>query len=153
MNFDFEWLRRPMRQSSRRAWILAIYAAVTLATVLGVARAPFPITFLLGSLAMLATARLNYATSRSTSLPDVALDERQQGLKNQAHQTAYHISYGVFCLTAVILAQLGVQSLIVIGILAYAYFVLASILPTTVLAWLEPDPPEDEATPGLKQAF
>ena len=78
---------------------------------------------------------------------DETLDERQRAVKQQVFQRSYHVVMGLAVFLLVMGNLVRVDWWVVI-----AFLVLVLTLPTYMLLWLEPDPPEDETIPGMKQA-
>ncbi len=78
---------------------------------------------------------------------DETLDERQRAIKQQVFQRSYHVIMGLAVFLLVMGGLMRVDWWVVI-----AFLVLVLTLPTYMLLWLEPDPPEDETIPSMKQA-
>lgn len=102
--------------------------------------------------------RLDKATSSLITSKNSGLDERQRALRNRAHQISYaaFVGFGLFMLGMNFfglggkLVAFGVGEVSVNLLLLTANFIVLSALPVLVVAWLEPDPLEDELS--LKEA-
>ena len=99
------------------------------------------------------------ATGARADSPDEYLDERERSLRDHAHRIAYWVLSGIlggiFGLVAGFISTreaeyvlLQVSDFARLDVLVYllAFWALFLGLPTTIIAWLEPDPLEDEET-------
>ena len=86
------------------------------------------------------------------------LDERQHALRNFAYRLSYQVilffASVIFALYWISNALLGFAEInsLVIFLTVMLFFALL-YLPLSIVAWLEPDPPEDETAPNMKQAI
>jgi uncharacterized membrane protein YbjE (DUF340 family) len=139
---------RPQR--ARRILVIAMFtlpfAAGTLAGLLSSGANAWPIRVLavLGVLAgLVCYAWLVGATSARADMPDDYLDERERGQRDQVYRLAFINLMGLIALGFVISrftpAFERLPSETLIGLL----FFVGMLMPTTVLAWIEPDPVQD----------
>jgi hypothetical protein len=146
------------RRAVRRGLVVAL-AANCAALLFESARPPEeasgPVVFLVVLLVLLNVA-LGRATQRVATAPDEIVDERQEGLRNRAHRIAYWL-FALLVGGTILGAQVaGPQSRAWLGrglgTGAIAILELMLVLPTMVLAWLEPDHlvPEEKAAPDLR---
>ncbi|ADI15604.1 hypothetical protein [Truepera radiovictrix] len=135
---------RALSRRQRRALVLAsaaVLAAGVLVALAGVSG--LALWALIGCYA-LGSAGLSWSVGFVDALPDRALDERQQAVRDRAHRAAYPaVSWYVLAL----LALLGGYPAAFTGpwrMLVAAAGLAALMLPTWIVAWLEPDPTPDE---------
>lgn len=149
-------LHRPVPPSGRtirRALVLATYLGYMVLVAMFWARSvrDLPNWFLLlilvpGFVTLLSFAGLYTSTYSMADQPDKRLDERQRMVRDRAYRFAYHALAAVF-LVAALYAYIALDS----GSLWFprtsnqlnAFFwgamLLATTLPTAVIAWTEPD--------------
>ncbi len=153
----FDWLNSPMKRSSRRFWLVTAYASLAALLLLGWTGVLTSETLILiGAFAVMAIfMRLNRATGTVVDKPRSILDERQEGMRNRAYRLSYQIMMGLALLLGLAFALVRSSftqypSFFVLSdpeaavrAALGAYFVLLFILPTTAIAWLEPDPPTE----------
>ena len=161
----FAWFNSPMKRSARRFWLVTAYASLLALLLLGWTGVLASDTLILiGAFAVMAIfVRLNRATGTVADKPKSVLDERQEAMRNRAYRLSYQIMMvlalllglafalvrssftpypSFFALSdpeAALMAALGV------------YFVLLFILPTTMIAWLEPDPIHEETPRSIRK--
>ena len=87
---------------------------------------------------------------RITNDPDGAIDERQRAVRDRAYRSSYLV------LSGLLIAAFGYGIVAVdwglprprthgaLGLVVWTVVVLVTLLPTTVLAWSEPDPAADD---------
>lgn len=108
-----------------------------------------PLTWVFMGLYAVLGLTLVYATGLLDGMPSRYLDERQQALRDRAHQLAFiPVNYFVLgILLSLSLANHWFQEPVFIAVatvLGLAIFTL----PATLIAWLEPDPVEESAPPS-----
>ena len=141
-----ERLGRPMTQRSRRVWVVTALVDILALSALAVSGAVgLHVVILVGVVPILITLRLSYVTGRHTLLPDQQLDERQITVKHRAYVVAYRASCVVAIGAVLSLYTVRSYSAEVFWGLFYGYFVLLAALPVMAVAWLEPDPVQEEA--------
>ena len=154
-------LSTPLRRRTRR--VLCFVAAVlpiiqALSGLLGETFGFFGM-FLL-ALYLFFITWLNKSTSNIATAKSRKLDERQRALRDRAYRVTYtaFVLYAAFMVAVnglgfgdVVVSYGVVEQSVNFILLTLNLFVLAT-LPILYVAWLEPDPPEDETTPGLEQA-
>ena len=97
---------------------------------------------LIGAVVVAQIALFAYAghVGRHTAVAaDETLDERQRAIKQQVFQRSYHVIMGLAVFLLVTGGLMRVDWWVVI-----AFLVLVLTLPTYMLLWLEPDPPQEE---------
>lgn len=148
---------RPMPRDARRRLVVAMYAAFAAFLAImyfgytATPRWPWPLG-VLAVAAFLATGygfvRLVYAPGYAADTVDRFLDERQRLVRDQAYRAAYYpVTALLLVLSLVVMyAAGGDASWSALRDLApfvpWVAFVVGS-LPTAIVAWSEPDPPED----------
>lgn len=88
---------------------------------------------------------MTITTNRIASKSDSLLDERQKELRDNAHRHAYYI-FGstIFLLCILITGDNRWGAVEIPG--AFFFAIIAYLtLPTALVAWLEPNPPKEEA--------
>ena len=154
------WFSRPLKQNVRRG--LIIVALLMLA--LNLVSAPLGDRFFWeGLLILLLYWFLLLRLERSTSLAGMKrkdLDERQRSLRNQAYRLAYLIALSLASLM-LFLDFFGVGDFQILfynahssvtSLLLYANFMLMGSLPIMYVAWLEPDPIQENELRSLREA-
>jgi Ca2+/Na+ antiporter len=129
------------RQSARRALVIAMY---TLPFVAGVLSVQTPLARVFAGLGVIATitcfAWLVGATSARADMPDEYLDERERSQRDRVYRLSFINLMGLIALAFVISRFVPQAPLLsgdtVIGLL----FFFGMLMPTAVLAWIEPDP-------------
>ncbi len=117
----------------------AVQAAGLALLVAGVAAAAYGVFTLLGRTFV-----------NAPNIRDAALDERQRARRNEALVRAYPF-VGIFAALGLVYMMIGdawplVRNFTVIEALFWGVFLLAISLPSSIIAWTEPDPlPEAEA--------
>ena len=153
----FSWAVRPMARSRRRLLVLATYLCFAVFLVVmyrGYTAEPrWP--GLLGLVAVIlfvATAaafmRLVTAPGYAADTLDRPLDERQRLVRDRAYRLAYYVLtllFGALSLGALYAASNDdAWSSVRVATLFVPWLTfLPGSLPTAVVAWTEPDPPED----------
>jgi uncharacterized membrane protein len=144
--------RRRLVVGTYAGWLLiaAIMKLMTL-TIPGWSKSIFGAVFVLVAVnSMISLIWLNRRTYINTpALPDSELDERLVQIRNQAFRTAFQIFVPVVIIAWAlsvwtVLEQpnnLGITNAL---IFFYGAIVLGTTLPTAIIAWREPDPPETE---------
>ena len=123
----------------------------------------------LGILAVVLFLIFSPASAKGTELlkayndKDANLDERQESLVKDAFVAAYLLFAGLLIATSLANKSLDLapawiltlnENLIFDQLFTFrVLLILFATLPSAALMWLEPDPPADETTPGMKQAF
>ena len=151
------WFDSPMKRLARRFWLGVAYLSLAGLLLLGWNGVVTSDTLVLVAAFAVMTifVRLNRATSTIVDKSSSVLDERQEGMRNRAYRVSYQIMTGLALLLglAFVLARSSftpypsffavsnpeAAARAALGI----YFVLLFILPTTIVAWLEPDPIDD----------
>jgi len=148
-------------QPHRRRLVVALYGGLALAVLAIEVRQSLyhyqglPSVILLGvALAALLVAGLGYrALMRRTvinlpHLTNYVPDERQRAVRDGAYRTAYRLVATAIGALFIAVTFLNGEALLTrfpreaSGLLFYL-FAVASTLPTAVIAWTEPDPPDD----------
>ncbi len=122
--------------SSQGTWALA---AVIISMVLGIV--------------------LHFATRNIANAMNIITDERERSLRDHAHRIAYWVLSGIlggiFGLVAGFISTREAEKVLVlvkdlhrleIQVLLLSFTAVFLGLPTAIIAWLEPDPLEDEET-------
>ena len=157
----FDWLDSPIRRSTRRFWLVAAYASLAALLFLGWTGVLTSDTLILtAAFAVMAVfVRLNRATGTVADKPKSVLDERQEAMRNRAYRLSYQIMMVLALLLGLAFALVRSSFTDYPSFFALSdteaavraalgvYFVLLFILPTTVIAWLEPNPPTEESFP------
>ena len=99
---------------------------------------------------------LHFATRNIANAMNIITDERERSLRDHAHRVAYWVMSGIlggiFGLMAGFIATQEAEQVLVlvkdferleIQVLFLAFAAIFLGLPTTIIAWLEPDPLED----------
>ena len=159
------WHRRPISsrvgsRSFRRRLVIATYAG-WLVWAGGVKFLSFgPLTgfwlgmlLLAGNLIIQAIWVVRRTIINTPALVDAELDERLVQSRNAAFRTAFKIFgtaalIGWLAAIAAIQLQPNKQGFTNAFILFFAVAMLATTLPTVILAWREPDPPDPEPLAG-----
>ena len=162
----FARFNSPMKRSARRFWLVIAYVSLAALLLLGWTGVLASDTLILiGAFAVMAIfVRLNRATGTVADKPKSVLDERQEAARNRAYRLSYQIMTGLALLLGLAFAlvrssftdypsffTLSDPEAALIAALG-VYFVFLFILPTTVIAWLEPDPVEEDAPEGFGNA-
>ena len=150
-------------QSRRRLAVVLLYAGylvVALAAVL-TSRAVIPhtpgiaITFLVGVGALMGLVGVVHSRTSFFGSGEL-LDERQRSVRDRAYLVAYHILGLVAAGGAVLLgfSHLAGTSLLTasrgeVVLLVLFVVLLVLSLPSAMMAWMEPDPPEDSGAHGM----
>jgi hypothetical protein len=154
----FNWVASPMRRSRRRVLVMATYVgfAAFMVTMYGgytaEPRWPSPLAVmavLLFAATAVAFIRVVTAPGYAADTLDRALDERQRLVRDRAYRGAYYtltLLFGALSLAVMYTAgnDSGWSAL-----RAYALFLpwltfIPGSLPSAVVAWTEPDLPEDD---------
>jgi hypothetical protein len=146
------WRAHLHARPGRRALVAVLLALCAALMLQGLVRAGPPLAFALIGLILANDVLLLVATSNVAELPEGAVDERQEAIRNHAYRLAYRlvmlVSIGLLALI-VVLASFGdpigwLQSVWTNTALVVAVGTslaqLVSFLPTMILAWSEPDP-------------
>jgi vacuolar-type H+-ATPase subunit I/STV1 len=153
----FSWAARPMPRSRRRALVLATYLgfAAFMAVMYGgyTAQPRWPaLLAIIAAILFVATAgsfgRLVTAPGYAADSVDQRLDERQRLVRDRAYRMAYYavaLLFGVLSLGIMYAAGLDdTWSSVRVAALFLPWLTfLVGSLPTAVVAWTEPDLPED----------
>ncbi len=117
----------------------AAHACALILLVAGIAAAIYGVFTLMGRTLV-----------NAPNIRDAALDERQRARRNDALSRAYP-AIGIFAAVSLAYLMIGdawpsVRNFTVIEALCWGTFLLAISLPSSIIAWTEPDPiPEAEA--------
>lgn len=144
--------RRRLVLGTYAGWLLiaAIMKAMTL-TIPSWSKSVMGVVFVLlvanSLISLLWLSRRTYINT--PALPDSELDERLVQIRNQAFRTAFQVFVPVVLIVWVLSVwtvldqpnNLGITNAL---IFFYGAIVLGTTLPTAIIAWREPDPPEKE---------
>jgi sterol desaturase/sphingolipid hydroxylase (fatty acid hydroxylase superfamily) len=115
--------------------------------LLGLAGSVVAIAITLGSYLALLSSTLNYP-----NLPQRMLDERQQAVRDRAYRIAFHLLTGLsllavlYCMLAALSGRLWLpRTFNEFQAVFWGVLILATTLPTAVISWTEPEPPEEGA--------
>lgn len=150
------WQERLMTRSTRRWLVAGLVATCSVLLLLGLLRVRTPFAFVLVALLLAEDVLLLHVTSRVAELPEGAVDERQEMIRNRTYRLSYRIVTQIIVWPAalvVVLASFGdpygwlhalwsnTALVIALGVSAAQLLVF---LPTMMLAWTQPDPIELE---------
>jgi hypothetical protein len=140
-----------MSRTGRRSLVVGLVAACAVLILLGILRIQSPFTVVLIAVLVAEDLLLLYVTSRVTELPERAIDERQEMIRNWAYRVAYRIVVHALLWPAVLVVTLASfgdphgwlhalwsNTPLVIA-LGTSGTQLLVFLPTMILAWTEPD--------------
>ncbi len=150
-------VRRPMPLQRRRALVVATYigfAAFMFALYAGYTAAPrWPLWLGVTAIALFVATTAAFvvlvrAPGYAADVLDSRLDERQRQVRDHAYRVAYYgltLLFGVLSLFVMYAAgsNAGWQSIQDMALLLPWLTFLPGSLPTAVVAWTEPDPPEE----------
>jgi hypothetical protein len=150
------WKARLMSRSGRRWLVVGLVAACVVLLLLGILRVQSPFTLVLIAVLIADDMLLLYVTSRVSELPETAIDERQQMIRNRAYRVAYRIVVHALIWPALLIVTLASfgdphgwlhalwsNTPLVIA-LGTSGTQLLVFLPTMILAWTEPEPIEED---------
>lgn len=150
------WRARLLMRTGRRSLVAGMVAVCAALVLLGILRVQGPLWVVLIALLVAEDSLLLYVTRNVAELPERALDERQELIRNRAYRRAYRIVIHALIWPAaliVLLASFGdphgwlhalwSNTALVIALGTCGTQLLA-FLPTMMLAWTEPDPIEVE---------
>jgi hypothetical protein len=159
------WRRRPIStrvgsRRFRRRLLIATYATwIAVAGIVKLLSFAYPHSFLLtwvllGANLIIQTFWVGRRTIISTpALADAELDERLVQIRNAAFRTAFRVFVWVALIAwivsiAAMQLQPNDQGFLNALLIFYGVALLASTLPTAIVAWREPDPTEPEPPSG-----
>lgn len=138
-------LAKPLTRRSRRVWVITACTDILLLSALAVSDAVgLHVVVIVGIVPILIALRLSRSTGHPSLLMNQPLDERQVSIKHRAYMVAYRVSCAVAVLAVLSLYFIKVYSAAAFWGLFYGYFVLLATLPVMAIAWLEPDPVQDD---------
>jgi len=148
MNQQTPWRRLlephvPLKRRYRRTLALTFHGGYAALILFGAAHLSYPVLSAVYLVLIACFLLVFMSTGFVGDKPEEALDERQQGVRNLAYRYAYMLLLGVALVVWWMSDQLGGGTLAMYALLSYA------ALPSSVLAWLEPDPlPEEPSVQG-----
>ena len=150
----------PLTKNTRRWLIVVALFALILYLVLGLFGQRFFLVGLLPfTLYWLLLGRLNRSTSRIAKEKDKNLDERQRSRRNRAYRLAYQVVVYLLLLTLLLdffgpgafqITFYNANSSVT-SFLLLADVLLIAFLPTMYVAWLEPDPIQEETAYSVQK--
>jgi uncharacterized membrane protein len=150
---------RPLRmQKNRRFLTLLSSFFLSLAIILALSsRGDWALAALI--LSMVLGIILHFATRNIANAMNIITDERERSLRDHAHRIAYWVLSGILggiigLIAGFVSTREAEQVLVLvrdlhrleIQVLLLSFAAIFLGLPTTIIAWLEPDPLEDEET-------
>jgi hypothetical protein len=150
------WQSRLATRAARRGLVAGLVVGCAVLVLSGLLGARTLLAFVLIGLLLVADVLLLAVTRQVAELPEGAVDERQEAIRNRAYRLAYRIvmhaliwPIGLVVVLATFrdpfgwLAALWANTALVIA-LGTAAAQLVGFLPTMILAWTEPEPIEME---------
>ena len=152
-----KWLNRSfsitLSQLSRRIFVTLLYASLVGTIILWAMQSQpfsdvvmqlitlFTVTLIIVCITVLDLATHGIAENTLTTQRD--LDERQTNLRNRAYFIGYILLGQALFLLFIVNSRIG------IGYTFLSALVFYTTIPTAVIAWLEPDPIEENEASGL----
>lgn len=128
----------PLKQRTRRLIVIGIYLLIALGTYLmwqklGIAVLPLFLAFAL-------VVKLNRSTGFVALSNRVKFDERQRALQDKSQALSYQILLILAMLIMISFFAVDSVPSWVLRTGSIVFYMMFSIIPPTVLSWLEPDP-------------
>jgi hypothetical protein len=148
-------------RAARRGLVLSLYLGYALILTLFATREALPsgwfapLAFILLLVTALSYIGLYTSTRSVADASDGQLDERERSVRDSAYRFAYQALSGTFLLSAfyTMVAMDGgslwfPRTLNEASAVFWGVFLLATTLPTAIIAWREPDPVDDDPHDG-----